>query len=57
MYLQIDEEKVCLLSDQDKEMLGEYAEGTNHDDLMQKVYSISVLAFMSGMRYMKESGK
>jgi hypothetical protein len=55
MYLQIDEKEICLLTDQDKEMLGEYADGVNHDDLMQKVYTITVLAFMSGMKYVKEN--
>ncbi len=55
MYLQIDKEKICLLSDQDKEMLGKYADGIDHDDLMQKVYTIAVLAFMRGMRFVKES--
>lgn len=54
MYLQIDEEKICLLSDYDKQELGEYTEGTDYDDLVQKVYTIAVSAFMGGMRYMKE---
>ncbi len=52
MYLQIDEKKICLLTDQDKEMLGKYSEGT---DLTQKVYTIAIVAFMNGMKYVKES--
>jgi len=55
MYLQIDKEKICLLSDYDKQVLGEYTEGTDYDDLIQKVYIIAVSAFMGGMKYAKEN--
>jgi len=54
MYLKIDEKKICLLNDQDKEMLSKYAEEADYLDLAQKVYTIAVLAFMNGMKYMKE---
>ena len=55
MYLQIDKESICLLTDQDKEMLGKYTDGDAHTELMEKVYSITILAFMAGMKYVKET--
>lgn len=55
MYLQIDKESVCLLTEKDKEMLSKYADGDAHTELMEKVYSITILAFMSGMKYVKEN--
>ncbi len=48
MNLQVDNESICLLTDKDKEMLG-------NEDLIQKVYIIAVAAFMGGMKYMKEN--
>lgn len=47
MDLQVDNETICLLTKQDKEMLGE-------DDLIQKVYLIAVTAFMEGMKFTKD---
>lgn len=54
MDLKIDGEKVCLLTDKDKEMLGKYVDGFEYDDLTQRVYTIAALAFMAGMKYVKE---
>lgn len=54
MDLEIDGEKICLLTNKDKEMLGKYVDRFEYDDLVQKVYTIAVLAFMDGMKYMKE---
>jgi len=55
MYLQVDNERICLLNDKDKEMLSKHAEEADYLNLVQKVYIIAVLAFMAGMKYMKEN--
>ena len=46
MDLEIDGKKIKLLTDKDKEMLGD-------NDLIQDVYVIAVIAFMEGMKYVK----
>ena len=54
MDLEIDGEKICLLTDENEKMLGRFMKKSDSLDLITMVYVIAVTSFMEGMKYVKE---
>jgi hypothetical protein len=54
MDLEIDGEKICLLTDENKKMLNRFIRESDSLDLITVVYVIAVTAFMEGLKYTKE---
>jgi len=68
--LQVDNKNVCLLTDEDEKILSNYMKykkisnatkeyipisESDSDELTEKVYNIAVMAFMDGIKFVKEN--
>lgn len=54
MDLEIDGEKICLITDENEKMLGRFMKKSDSLDLITMVYVIAVTSFMEGVKYIKE---
>ncbi len=55
MNLEVDGKKICLLTDENKKMLGKFVRESDKLDLITIVYVIAVTSFMEGIKFIKEN--